>query len=213
MSKRTEAGFVVAIAALTVLSTATALHDRSAGRPDPLAGWLQRGWTAVKGWSEASAHADVVPDAHRPVGQPVLSAEGAAAENGRVAQSGTRTSWANSSWSASDSTRLDRIGTELSERMTPSDWTTVEQALMEDTPQTAAPRLTAILNRVLSPSDVQWLQAQFGGAEPFSPEDVALLQQTFQEVRDNLTPGEQALIAQELQRMGVSVGNWMMSGQ
>ncbi|KPV43203.1 hypothetical protein [Alicyclobacillus ferrooxydans] len=52
MSRRIESGLVVAIGALTVLTTATVIHDQNAGTTasDPVARWVSQGWKHVESW-------------------------------------------------------------------------------------------------------------------------------------------------------------------
>ena len=50
LSRRIESGLVVAIGALTVLTTATVIHDQNAGTTasDPVARWVSQGWKHVE---------------------------------------------------------------------------------------------------------------------------------------------------------------------
>jgi hypothetical protein len=50
LSKRLETGLVVAIGALTVLTTATVIHDENAGKSDAVSRWVDSGMRRVETW-------------------------------------------------------------------------------------------------------------------------------------------------------------------
>lgn len=223
MSKRLESGFVVAVAALTVVTTATVIHDGNGGKPDQLTKWVTSGFKhaalMVNQWEGRGQRSAVgVPATAEPQGekQGTGQVKGGTTpqepssrttsqldkQNSPAVSSDTLPSNLSSSsfggWTSQDIAELQSIGAGLAGSMSPQDWMSLEQDLTLDNPSQAETEIVNLLNTHLSTADKQWILSHFTGAQAFTPNDVALLQQTVQQLQNNLTPDEQTLLTNSL---------------
>lgn len=231
LSKRMETGFVVAIAALTVLTTATVIHNGNKSQPDAVSRWLEQRMLRLRDWGN---HTMVtVPDARPsrastsvlaptvlppPELAPTVSAHhnGVAAnrmDTGATNQANQQQSNSTSvppGWTTADFKQLQIILASVASQLTPDDWAKVGVALASPQTEAATKQITTILNQYVTASDQTWLTDHFLGSAAFTSEDVVLLHQTLTELEADLTPGEQTLLNQELGQFGVT-GNFLNS--
>lgn len=246
--KRLETGLVVAIGALTVLTTATVIHDGNAGKSDVVSRWVDSGMKRVETWvatqavpavtgnvsgasgadgssssiglpsgssssSEPTSGSAKLTSNTNPVGagthasyQEPMSALPAAHKGASQAPAPFRSQLQARGFTAADVATLTNILTQLASSLSPSDWTTLEQAFASSSTSQAQQQVLRVLNSHLTSSDRAWLLSHFQGNMAFSKEDIQLLQQAFAELKGNLTPGEQQLVQQQ-------VGQLLSSGQ
>lgn len=226
LSKRMETGFVVAVAALTVLSMTSAIRDSHTQQSDPVGKWVQQQTSRLDDWIRGKQQSTIASSGesggHHALGlfagrwlhptpkvQPVTTNAPRQANDGTKAEGATRSSASGqppnqlsaltgTSWSAADVATLQRILTDVVSGMSPTEWQEVNVALTSDSIQQAKIAIVQLLDRHLSPSDKAWLLTHFQGRQAFSADDVQLLQQTLKEIRADLTPGEQSVLAREL---------------
>ncbi|QSO45948.1 hypothetical protein [Alicyclobacillus mengziensis] len=246
--KRLETGLVVAIGALTVLTTATVIHDENAGNSDVVSRWVDSGMKRVETWvttravpavtgnvsgasgadgtsnstgSSSSSSPSSRPTSgsakptsytnpvgagtHAPYPEP-MSTLPATHKGAPQAPAQVSSQLQARGFTAADVATLTNILTQLASSMSPSDWTTLEQAFASSSTSQAQQQVLRVLNSHLTSSDRAWLLSHFQGNMAFSKEDIQLLQQAFAELKDNLTPGEQQLVQQQ-------VGQLLTSGQ
>lgn len=245
VSKRIESGIVVAIGALTILTTATVIHDQNAGQGDAVSRFVGGAFKRVESFVSSRAipaTAKSTPTAGKG-GQVHSGPSEATSHNGNKAVPGTSqaipavpTTTAKAlpepkttvglprgdvgtaadrlsaqlqaqGWTSQDMSMLGDIVSRLVTSMNPSDWTTMEQALApsEPTPQSEQ-QILSVLNSHLSTSDKQWLLAHFQGSMAFSKVDIQLLKEAFSELTNDMTPGEQQLVAKQASEWLVSKG-------
>lgn len=217
MSRRMETGFVVAIAALTILTSATVIHDGNNQQPDRVGQWLAKETSRLRDWTGHKT----VPTGSNLTGQLTMPHSGPAItgleSETQMQTSGTdnrpATGAVSSStmlptgFTAADFTELQSIVTKLVRQFQPGDWTTIENALSSSDTQQASTQIASILHQYLSPTDQAWLGQHFRGTTAFSSEDVVLLRQAIEELSAEMTTGEQNLLRQQLVQLGVSTGN------
>ncbi|MCF8563508.1 hypothetical protein LLE49_01975 [Alicyclobacillus tolerans] len=205
MRRVLDFSLILAVSALTIVATASAIHDLNAHTPDALDRWLGRGWNAVSSWMKQSPAGmpaglpSAGPSPSNGMQPPFMGTKSPLAGGQSTLKPSLVSSGSPSSWTPQDVQRLAAIGQQLFLSLTPTDWQKLSQAFANSSDQKTQAVLQTVLTKYVSKSDQQWLNAQFAGSQSFTTEDIHLLKQAFAQMQSELTPQESQLLAQQVQ--------------
>jgi len=209
MKKTMEAGLIVVIGVMSTLTTATIIHDQNAGVADPLGRKIWQTFDNAAHWVmkrfEPAAATEAVTG---------ISLAPSGASDGQSATSltsavkpRTTAELGFSGWNTPDISHAARIMQTFMHTMTPDDWVGTLRNINDSNAAAADQSIVQLLQSRLSSADLSWLATKFSGQTAFGVQDVQLLQKSFTELEQELTPAEQQLFSQELNQLTAQTAN------